>query len=263
MLKKEDNCQSVISLLLPITFTQHILQKHNDESLFKAQMFSVFTKWIQKKEVLRLNTIKLQDGAPLPYTVYLRTLRECSNDRTLWSVKGWVTCTGFPSSLRSLNRKRSWMCLHSWISLIWNKTTNSCRGISLYWWIFLQWIYKLVEHESSFSTLSATVILSTLNLVKCTCVGFCSSFSGHFRIWSNSVHSDSLTHSFGPGLPDWPVYRNTWQGDLNWPCILLKCSHTTTPNTYLYLHIVGLNIYNTIFVWAWREFPVPELFPIW
>lgn len=42
-----------------------------------------------------------------------------------------VTCTGFPSKLRSLSRKRSWMCLHSWISLIWNKIRNSCSGVSV------------------------------------------------------------------------------------------------------------------------------------
>lgn len=33
----------------------------------------------------------------------------------------WITCTGFPLSFRSHNRWRSWMCLHSWMSPIWNK----------------------------------------------------------------------------------------------------------------------------------------------
>lgn len=63
----------------------------------------------------------------------------------------WITCTGFPPSFRSLNRWRSWMCLHSWMSLIWDKAQNKnplCPQIS---WM-LQRMSVLFLEDSQVST---------------------------------------------------------------------------------------------------------------
>lgn len=147
--------------------------------------------------MLRYNTIKFQDSAPLLYTVYIHTFNECSHGR--------VTCTGFPCSLRSLNKKRSWMCLHSWISLIWNKKNthkfmlcSPCVLVNIY-------STKFVKCESSFSTLSATTIMSTLNLVKCTCVGVCLSFCRNYRICWNSEKNCERFQSLNNHASYWNV----------------------------------------------------------
>lgn len=101
MLKDVDDCQSVIRLFLRGTYYKSIMV-----TIFEALFLCCQT---EKKGVWE-NTIKMQE--------YSRT----------GSVNGWVTCTGFSSRLRSLSRKRSWKCLHSWISPIWNKTTSPYSG---------------------------------------------------------------------------------------------------------------------------------------